>query len=51
MVLSFPMPADLTAWYAGGTWLAVASLAVVAAAGFYTSLGGRPMLPGTLLEE
>ncbi len=51
VTLSFPMPADLSAWYAGGTWLALASLAAVVAYGFYTSLGGRSVLPGALLEE
>jgi hypothetical protein len=42
---------QLTAWYAGGSILALLACASLAVVAFVISLGGRPLFPGKLLEE
>jgi predicted Ser/Thr protein kinase len=48
---AIPITFDFSQWYAGACTLGLAALLALAAAAFYTSLGGRPLLGGTLLED
>ena len=48
---AYGVTTDITAWYAGDFVLAVVFLAALAIFGFYTSLGGQPLLKGKLLHE
>jgi serine/threonine-protein kinase len=47
----FPITSDLSVWYAGSSALAFAAAAAVAIYGFYTSLAGRSVFQGNLLED
>jgi hypothetical protein len=48
---SYPLTTDLTAWYADSGLLALAIALAFAVYGFHTSLAGRPLFRGRLLEE
>lgn len=48
---SSAMTPDFNAWYAGGTLITVTTLVGLAAGGFYTSLGGQPLMSGGLLDK
>ena len=45
------MTTELTAWYATEVIIGLGIALVLAAYGFYTSLGGQKLLSGKLLEE
>ena len=47
----FPITTELSAWYSTNFVLAALVILVVTAYGFYTSLGGQPLLRGRFLEE
>lgn len=44
MLTSFPITADWDAWYWGSSLYALAVVAALGVYGFYTSVGGRPVL-------
>jgi serine/threonine-protein kinase len=44
MIDNIPLTTDLSAWYVGTSVLAILSLIAIATWGFYTSLGGQPLL-------
>jgi hypothetical protein len=44
------LTADLSAWYAGRSLVALLFLAAIAGWGFYVSLAGRPLFLGKLLQ-
>jgi serine/threonine-protein kinase len=48
---NFPLTTQGSAWYAGISLAGILLMAVVAFYGFYTSLGGRPVFRGAVLEE
>jgi len=48
---SFPLTTQWSAWYAGISLAGILLMAAIAFYGFYTSLGGRPMFGGAVLEE
>jgi len=48
---NFPLTTHGSAWYSGISLAAILLMAVVAFYGFYTSLGGRPVFGGAVLEE
>jgi serine/threonine-protein kinase len=43
MALSLPLSGDVSAWYMGNSLAALLSIVVIAAWGFYHSLGGQPI--------
>jgi hypothetical protein len=47
----FPLTAQMSAWYAGLSIAGMLLIAAMALYGFYTSLGGRPMFGGGVLED
>jgi predicted Ser/Thr protein kinase len=47
----YPVTSDFTAWYAGDFVPALAVVVALAVYGFRTSLAGRPLLRGRLLED
>jgi serine/threonine-protein kinase len=49
--LSFPLTTQGSAWYAGISLAGILLMAAMAFYGFYTSLGGRPVFGGAVLEE
>jgi hypothetical protein len=49
--LSLPLTTQGSAWYAGISLTAVLLMAAMAFYAFYTSLGGRPLFGGAVLEE
>jgi len=49
--LNLPLTTQGSAWYAGITLTAILLMAAMAFYGFYTSLGGRPVFGGAVLEE
>jgi hypothetical protein len=49
--LNLPLTTQGSAWYAGITLTAILLMAVMAFYGFYTSLGGRPLFGGAVLED
>jgi hypothetical protein len=49
--LDFPLTTQGSAWYAGISLAGILMMAVMAFYGFYTSLGGRPVFGGGVLEE
>ncbi len=49
--LSFPLTTQGSAWYAGISLTGILLMAAMAFYGFYTSLGGRPVFGGAVLEE
>ena len=51
LAIFYPITTELTAWYATDFTIALAIALVLAAYGFYTSLGGQKILTGKLLEE
>jgi hypothetical protein len=48
---SFPLTTQMSSWYAGLSLAGILLMAALAFYGFYTSLGGRPIFGGTVLEE
>jgi serine/threonine-protein kinase len=48
---SYPLTTQGSAWYAGISLTAILLMAAIALYGFYTSLGGRPVFGGAVLEE
>jgi len=51
LVVFYPVTTELTAWYATDFTIALVIAIALAAYGFYISLGGQKLLPGSLLEE
>ncbi|HEX8282718.1 MAG TPA: protein kinase [Pyrinomonadaceae bacterium] len=51
MIEFYPYTADPSAWYAGITLFAASVVVALAVYGFRTSLAGRPLLRGRLLED
>ncbi|HKO43771.1 MAG TPA: serine/threonine-protein kinase [Pyrinomonadaceae bacterium] len=51
LVVFYPVTTELTAWYAIDFTIALVIAIALAAYGFYVSLGGQKLLPGTLLED
>ena len=51
LVVFYPVTTEFTAWYAIDFTIALVIAIALAAYGFYVSLGGQKLLPGTLLEE
>ena len=47
----FPLTTQGSAWYAGISLTGILFMAAMALYGFYTSLGGRPVFGGAVLEE
>jgi hypothetical protein len=47
----FPLTTQRSAWYAGISLAGILLMAALALYGFYTSLGGRPVFGGAVLEE
>jgi hypothetical protein len=47
----FPLTSQGSAWYAGISLAGILLIAALALYGSYTSLGGRPVFGGALLEE
>ena len=47
----FPLTTQSSAWYAGISLAGILLMAAMAFYGFYTSLGGRPVFGGAVLEE
>jgi serine/threonine-protein kinase len=47
----FPLTTDGSAWYAGISLTGILLMAAIALYGFYTSLGGRPVFGGAVIEE
>ena len=50
-LLSFPLTTQGSAWYASISLTGILLMAAMAFYGFYTSLGGRPVFGGAVLEE
>jgi serine/threonine-protein kinase len=50
VIISAPMTASPTSWYAGATAFVYLSVLGLAAWGFYTALGGRPLWRGDLFD-
>jgi hypothetical protein len=48
---NFPLTTQGSAWYAGISLTGILLMAAIAMYGFYTSLGGRPVFGGAVLEE
>jgi serine/threonine-protein kinase len=51
LLIFYPITTELTAWYATDFTIALVIAVVIAAYGFYISLGGQKLLSGKLLEE
>jgi hypothetical protein len=51
VLLSFPITADLSAWFASSGLWAMAALLLLAGYGFWTSQAGRPVLGAGWLDE
>jgi Protein kinase domain len=51
LLTNFPLTTQGSAWYAGISLAGILLMAVMALYGFYTSLGGRPVFGGAVLEE
>jgi len=51
LTVFYPVTSDFTAWYAGDFVPALAVVVALAIYGFRTSLAGRPLLRGRLLED
>ena len=47
----FPLTTQGSAWYAGISLVGILLMSAMALYGFYTSLGGRPVFGGAVLEE
>jgi hypothetical protein len=50
-LLNLPLTIEESAWYAGISLTGILLMAAMALYGFYTSLGGRPVFGGAVLEE
>jgi hypothetical protein len=50
-LLDFPLTTQVSAWYADISLVGILPMATMAFYGFYTSLGGRPVFGGAVLEE
>jgi hypothetical protein len=50
-LLNLPLTIEGSAWYAGISLTGILLMAAMALYGFYTSLGGRPVFGGAVLEE
>ena len=48
---NFPLTTQGSAWYAGISLAGILLIAAMAFTGFYTSLGGRPVFGGAVLED
>jgi hypothetical protein len=48
---NFPLTTQGSAWYASISLTGILLMAAMALYGFYTSLGGRPVFGGAVLEE
>jgi len=48
---NFPLTTQGSAWYAGISLTGILLMAAMTFYGFYTSLGGRPVFGGAVLEE
>jgi hypothetical protein len=48
---TFPLTTQRSAWYAGISLAGIMLMAAIALYAFYTSLGGRPVFVGAVLEE
>jgi len=48
---SMPLTFDLSAWYAGSTWITLIVIAALTGWGFYVSLAGRPVFRDELLSD
>jgi hypothetical protein len=51
VVFEVPLTLDVTAWYASRAWPVLVVITALAAYGFHVSLGGKPMLGRSLLED
>ncbi len=51
LLADFPLTTQSSAWYAGISLTGILLMAAMALYGFYTSLGGRPVFGGAVLEE
>jgi hypothetical protein len=51
LLTNFPLTTQGSAWYAGLSMGGILLMAAIALYGFYTSLGGRPIFGGAVLEE
>ncbi len=51
LLADFPLTTQGSAWYAGISLTGILLMAAMAFYGFYTSLGGRPVFGGAVLEE
>ena len=51
VLTNFPLTTQSSAWYAGISLAGILLIAALALYGFYTSLGGRPVFGGAVLEE
>jgi hypothetical protein len=50
-LLFFPRTADFSAWYAGSSIFAIASVLALSAYALYTALAGRPLFKAGFLEN
>jgi len=51
LLSNFPLTTQISSWYAGLSLAGILLIAAMAFYGFYTSLGGRPVFGGVVLEE
>jgi serine/threonine-protein kinase len=51
LLSNFPLTTQMSSWYAGLSLAGILLIAAMAFYGFYTSLGGRPVFGGPVLEE
>ncbi|HKR01818.1 MAG TPA: hypothetical protein VJT09_14150, partial [Pyrinomonadaceae bacterium] len=51
LIVFFPITTELSAWYATSFIFDLVVLVALAVFGFYTSLGGQPLIRGKLLED
>jgi serine/threonine-protein kinase len=51
LLTNFPLTTQASAWYAGISLAGILLMAAIAFYAFYTSLGGRPVFGGAVLEE
>lgn len=51
LLSNFPLTTQMSSWYAGIGLAGIVLMAAIAFYGFYTSLGGRPVFGGGVLEE
>ena len=51
LLMRFPLTTQASAWYSGISLAVILLMAAMAFYGFYTSLGGRPVFGGAVLED